>query len=266
MLPTTEVLEQDLLKVRGLVESMAAQRRNQTANDSLVTQLSLNPESLEEAAQNLMSQASETLCLIIGERSETATAVISAFRRIAPVLAPQVTVRALVPPVTRTREALAALFPERAQVRLAMLSGLTAVVSDAKTTLVSNTPGDPSLIHNSSVATNLRALFDTVWPTAQVLDQHLRLREQSHAEELRRVLGCLQEGLIDDVAARKVSMSVRTYRRHVADLMALLGTSSRFQAGARAVETGLLPRRSTRVAARPVPADIVSRVSPECST
>ncbi|WEO95158.1 hypothetical protein A6P39_014640 [Streptomyces sp. FXJ1.172] len=265
-MPTTEVLEQDLLKVRGLVESMAAQRRSQTANDSLVTQLSLHPEALEEAAENLMSQASESLCLIIGERSGTTSAVIAAFRRIVPALAAEVTVRALVPPVTRTREALTALLPEKAEVRLATLSGLTAVVSDAKETLVSNTPGDPSLIRNTSVATNLRALFDTIWPTATVLDQHLRFREQAHAEDLRRVLGCLQEGLIDDVAARKVSMSVRTYRRHVADIMTLLGTSSRFQAGARAVETGLLPRRSTRVAARPVPADIVSRVSPECST
>jgi hypothetical protein len=269
VLPTTEILEQDLLKVRGLVESMAAQRRSQKAKDSLVTQLSVSPESLGEAAENLMSQASESLCLIIGERSETTTAVVVAFRRIAPMLAADVTVRALVPPVARARCALNALFPEKAEVRLTALSGLTAVVSDTQSTLVSNAPGapgDPALIRSTSVAANLRTLFDTIWPTATVLDPHLRFREHAQAEKLRRVLGCLQEGLIDDVAARKLSMSVRTYRRCVADIMALLGTSSRFQAGARAIETGLLPRRSTRIADRPVPADIVSRVSPECST
>ena len=131
---------------------------------------------------------------------------------------------------------------------------------------MSHTPGDPALIRSTSVTTNLRALFDIIWPTATVLDPHLRFREHPQAEELRRVLGCLQEGLIDDVASRKLSMSVRTYRRYVAEVMTLLDTSSRFQAGARAIEMGLLPRRSTRVADRPIPADIVSRVSPACST
>ncbi|WP_221351663.1 hypothetical protein [Streptomyces beigongshangae] len=194
------------------------------------------------------------------------TAVVAAFGRVAPTLPADVTVRALVPPVTRTRCAVDALFPDGVEVRLAALPGLTAVVADTRSTLVSNSPGDPALIHSTPVATNLRALFDTIWPTATVLDPHLRFREHALAEELSRVLGCLQEGLIDDVAARKLSMSVRTYRRYVADVMALLGTSSRFQAGARAIETGLLPRRLTRVADRPVPADIVSRVSPACST
>ncbi|MCX4390137.1 hypothetical protein OG777_24895 [Micromonospora peucetia] len=261
MLSTTKILEQDLLKVRGLVESLAAQRRSQTANDSPVTQLSISREALGEAAENLMSQASESLCLIIGERSETTTVVVAACRRIAPMLAADVTVRMLVPPVTGTRCALNALFPEEAEMRLAALPGLTAVVSDTRSTLVSNAPGDPALIRSTSVATNLRALFDTIWPTAAATDPHLRFREHSQAEGLRRVLDCLQEGLIDDFAARKLSMSVRTYRRYVAYVMALLGTNSRFQTGARAIETGLLPRRSMRVADRPVPADIVNRIS-----
>lgn len=208
-----------------------------------------------------MSQASESLCLIIGERSETTTVVVAACRRIAPMLAADVTVRMLVPPVTGTRCALNALFPEEAEMRLAALPGLTAVVSDTRSTLVSNAPGDPALIRSTSVATNLRALFDTIWPTAAATDPHLRFREHAQAEELRRVLDCLQEGLIDDFAARKLSMSVRTYRRYVAYVMALLGTNSRFQTGARAIETGLLPRRSIRVADRPVPADIVNRIS-----
>ena len=266
MLPTTKILEQDLLTVRGLVESLATQWHSQTVNDSLVTQLSVSREALGEAAESFMSQASESLCLIIGERSETTTVILAAFRRIAPTLAADVTVRALVPPVTRTRGALKALFPEEAEVRLAALSGLTTVISDAQAALVSSAPGDPALIRSPSVAANLRAFFDAIWPSATALDPHLRFREHAQAEELRHVLRCLQEGLIDEVAARKLSMSVRTYRRYVADVMALLGTSSRFQAGARAIETGLLPRRSTRVAERPVLADIVNRVSPACST
>lgn len=266
MSQTRKFLEQDLLKIRSLVESMAAQRRSQTAKESLVTQLSVSTETLEGATEALMAQASETLCLIISERSETATAVTASFRRVAPLLAAKITVRVLVPPVAQAHYVLASPIPENSEMRISELSGLAAVISDTNATLVSNSPGNPALIRNSSVATNLKALFDAIWATATISDPHMRLWEQTPIEELGEVLDCLQEGLIDDVAARKLSMSVRTYRRYVADLMALLGSSTRFQAGALAVETGLLPRWSTRVAGRHVPAGMVSRVSSRCST
>ncbi len=43
------------------------------------------------------------------------------------------------------------------------------------------------------------------------------------------------------MAARELSVSVRTYRRYVAEMMSLLGADSRFQAGVRAAELGLPP-------------------------
>ncbi|NEE20393.1 response regulator transcription factor, partial [Streptomyces sp. SID7499] len=44
----------------------------------------------------------------------------------------------------------------------------------------------------------------------------------------------------DEVAARELTVSVRTYRRYVAEIMTLLDATSRFQAGVRAAELGLL--------------------------
>jgi DNA-binding NarL/FixJ family response regulator len=44
------------------------------------------------------------------------------------------------------------------------------------------------------------------------------------------------------VAARELNVSLRTYRRHVAEILRELGASSRFQAGARAVELGLMQK------------------------
>jgi DNA-binding NarL/FixJ family response regulator len=58
----------------------------------------------------------------------------------------------------------------------------------------------------------------------------------------RRILEQLRAGRTDDVAAREIDVSLRTYRRHVAEIMRALGANSRFQAGARAVELGLLER------------------------
>ncbi|MEU9115333.1 hypothetical protein AB0D04_27020 [Streptomyces sp. NPDC048483] len=52
---------------------------------------------------------------------------------------------------------------------------------------------------------------------------------------------------------RALSMSVRTYRRHVAEIMRLLGVKSRFQAGARAMQMRLLGPGYFDVPGWPVP-------------
>ncbi|MFG2819364.1 hypothetical protein ACGFX4_08045 [Kitasatospora sp. NPDC048365] len=61
----------------------------------------------------------------------------------------------------------------------------------------------------------------------------------SAKDELRRsVLRLLESGLKDEVAARRLSMSTSTYRRHVTELMNDLGADSRFQAGSLARRNG----------------------------
>lgn len=54
----------------------------------------------------------------------------------------------------------------------------------------------------------------------------------------RKVLVALAKGLRDEAAAEQLSVSLRTYRRHVAQLMARLGATTRFQAALRAVDRG----------------------------
>jgi DNA-binding NarL/FixJ family response regulator len=49
----------------------------------------------------------------------------------------------------------------------------------------------------------------------------------------------LGSGLTDEAAAKRIGVSLRTYRRRVAELMARLEVDSRFQAGLRAGELGL---------------------------
>lgn len=53
------------------------------------------------------------------------------------------------------------------------------------------------------------------------------------------MLRALGSGATDTAAAKELGMSVRTYRRRVAELLDTLDAGSRFQAGVRAGELGL---------------------------
>ena len=55
------------------------------------------------------------------------------------------------------------------------------------------------------------------------------------------VLGRLCAGMKDETSARQMNVSVRTYRRHVAAIMKVLGVKSRFEAGLRIGELGMAP-------------------------
>ena len=56
----------------------------------------------------------------------------------------------------------------------------------------------------------------------------------------RTILRLLADGLKDEAIARRLGMSLRTTRRHVADILSELNVSSRFQAGVAAARSGLL--------------------------
>jgi DNA-binding NarL/FixJ family response regulator len=68
-------------------------------------------------------------------------------------------------------------------------------------------------------------------------------RRQHPADQTPRhhkVLRLLADGLTDDAIARQVGVSVRTVRNDMAAAMLSLDARSRFQAGVRAAQLGLL--------------------------
>ena len=91
----------------------------------------------------------------------------------------------------------------------------------------------PEIVHG------VVSLFDATWHAATDFAVYDR-----DGAELRRlapqILDHLNSGATDEAAARALGLSVRTYRRRVAELMSALGATSRFQAGARAQEMGLI--------------------------
>ncbi|MBN6036094.1 DNA-binding response regulator [Amycolatopsis sp. 195334CR] len=83
------------------------------------------------------------------------------------------------------------------------------------------------------------SLFEAAWRGATELAVY-----DARVAEIRvlapRILDMLASGCKDETAARSLGLGLRTYRRRVAELMTALGATSRFQAGVRAGELGLL--------------------------
>jgi DNA-binding NarL/FixJ family response regulator len=108
------------------------------------------------------------------------------------------------------------------------------------------TAGDPDerprryrVVTAPEVVGSLVALFDAAWRTA--IDREVYEASLTGLRTLApRLLDALASGSKDEAAARALGMSLRTYRRRVAELMAAVGATSRFQAGLRARELGLV--------------------------
>jgi hypothetical protein len=95
------------------------------------------------------------------------------------------------------------------------------------------------VVSEAAVVSSVASLFEAAWRSAT----DLAVYDAQHAElsELApRVLELLASGCKDEAAARLLGLGVRTYRRRVAELMNALGAESRFQAGARARDLGLI--------------------------
>jgi DNA-binding NarL/FixJ family response regulator len=110
-----------------------------------------------------------------------------------------------------------------------------AIVAGAQVTGVR----EYSVIMAPDVVAGVRSLFLATWAGATDLADYLPSAAPVVDEQGLAILRLLSAGQKDEAAARSMGVSVRTYRRRVAELMALLGAESRFQAGERARALGL---------------------------
>jgi DNA-binding CsgD family transcriptional regulator len=114
------------------------------------------------------------------------------------------------------------------------------LVVDQLVAVVPHDPADGSrgcvvVSHPGTVAA-LVSLFTAYWRAGRPL---AKVRDERTCTSLERsVLRALLAGAKDDAVARQMGVSVRTIRRCIADLMARLGASSRFELGAGATRRG----------------------------
>jgi DNA-binding NarL/FixJ family response regulator len=161
------------------------------------------------------------------------------------------TVRKLMSPVVLADEAqrahLLRLHAAGSQVRIssAPLPHETIIV-DRRVAILAGPPSPTSgagreytVTSSPALVGGVYSLFMAAWEAAIDFGTYLRGEVPELAPEAREILRALGAGLTDEAAARRLGTSLRTYRRRVAELMAMLEADSRFQAGVRAGELGL---------------------------
>jgi DNA-binding CsgD family transcriptional regulator len=118
------------------------------------------------------------------------------------------------------------------------------VVFDRDVAVVAMDPKESAkgalFVRESGLVSQLVSYFDRVWDAATDINDFTDPDTgEPHLSSMeKRVLVALATSDKDETAARDIQVSVRTYRRYVADLMARLGVVTRFQAAVRAKEKG----------------------------
>ncbi|WP_051970714.1 DUF6879 family protein [Kitasatospora azatica] len=96
------------------------------------------------------------------------------------------------------------------------------------------------LVRDPDIVAYLCRVFDQLWATATPFRGSTEAAYREVGDNLRRALvGMLAEGAKDEVIARRLGMSLRTCRRHIAEVLLAVGAESRFQGGVLAERAGL---------------------------
>lgn len=133
------------------------------------------------------------------------------------------------------------LLEDGAQIRTVGQVPQASFVFDRSLAIVLALPGpgdnaEPAArrIRDANVVQFLVEMFDQLWQDASPYEANVP-GYAGAADDLQRTIARLMaQGLTDDAVARRLGMSVRTCRRHIAALLRELDAVSRFQAGVRA--------------------------------
>ncbi|MFD7915058.1 LuxR family transcriptional regulator [Streptomyces sp. NPDC059752] len=247
-----DAFEFELMEVRAIIDFTLTNRRDRRLRNALISEVKPEREAIAGEVRKLIDQASQHVEIILAGEIEISQAVWNVVAGPLRGHGARLDVRVL---CTRT-----ALEQQRFEgdgdcnydcdgetgslkVRVSDLPRLTAVIVDGRKALVcaeSAVGGRASVIQAESVNRTLRMLFESIWQSAAVPSQLSSFGRRDRSDTVRQVLKYLKLGHTDEVAARELSVSVRTYRRYVAEIMTMLGADSRFQAGVRAARLGLL--------------------------
>jgi transposase-like protein len=104
------------------------------------------------------------------------------------------------------------------------------------------------VVRDPSLVAFLCHTFDRTWVTATPYDIGPVAAKEASDDIKDRIVALLSNGLKDDVIAKRLGLSVRSCRRHIAEIMERLEARSRFQAGL-LVAQGATPDAPDRAAA-----------------
>ncbi|RPK88762.1 hypothetical protein EES46_16555 [Streptomyces sp. ADI98-10] len=234
-------LERALLQARSLIESTVLMHRRRLVSDSVVARNSV--AQMDEFMQQLITRGHHAVAVTLtgpGAFTESVLRVLSENPG-------RATVRVLCTAEVAAAAAgrLGELPEAQTEVRVSDSELRAILVVDSVAALVpANRPGTGeqfAVVNDMATVRALELLFAGAWGVARKLGDHMRLNPRLRVELVRKILERLRAGHTDEAAAHEINVSLRTYRRYVAEILRDLDAISRFQAGARAVQLGLLP-------------------------
>ncbi|MFT2015041.1 LuxR family transcriptional regulator [Streptomyces sp. 796.1] len=238
-----------LRQVRTLIESVVTRHQVRTLDQSLLVTTE-DAETAAQALDRLVAHAQQSVCVLVPSQPTGLKAVTGALEGLAgDWTGSAVRVRLICSPEVAVAHRLADFEgvgkeSGSVQVRLAGESQRGLVIIDNRVALVRSDPdsGDKqaSLVRAPVVVRALHDMFMSSWRRSIPLAEYERISEYLRGGSGTRILRFLYEGYTDEAAARELSVSVRTYRRRVAEIMRALGATSRFQAGVYTLKMGLL--------------------------
>jgi DNA-binding CsgD family transcriptional regulator len=146
-----------------------------------------------------------------------------------------------------TRSYLTELADNGAKVRFTTSVPGRSLVIDRKIVILPIPTDDPAklglaVVREPNVIAWMVSTFEQLWAEAQTLEDALsRDQDEPDLDQTRTaILRLMAEGEKDEAISRRLSISVRTCRRQIADYMSQVGATSRFQAGVIAARAGHL--------------------------
>ncbi|MFI9100887.1 LuxR family transcriptional regulator [Streptomyces fildesensis] len=241
-------VERNLLQVRSLIDSTVSAHRSR-GEKFIPAKAGADHGAANGAVMQLMGRAKDRASVTLSGDGVHAAEVAAALVRHGDTGDSGIIIRLLCTPKALDTPLVRLVAPRIRNCEIRVTEGDLdeALVVDGRIALVpaerDSGSGRGSVLEDLATARILELLLADAWRGAVPLTEYERLSGRMRTEVGRRVLERLYEGCTDVVAARELRVSLRTYRRHVAEIMRDLGASSRFQAGVRAAELRLLPDR-----------------------
>jgi len=236
-----------LLFLRAELDSLAAVSARRRAQSSHLEVI----ENVQDV-RNCLNQESklcteEVLASQPGGGSRVPEAMQEAFGRDREMLARGVRMRTLYHHTARfnspSQAYVAAATELGAQYRTAHKLFGRLIVFDRKKAFIPNNNGNwgAVIISEPAVVAYLCDIFEQAWELAKPFSDAANEGLEAVSREIHKtIIQLLASGLKDEAIARRLGMSLRTARRHIADIMQELNAQSRFQAGVAAAAGGLL--------------------------
>ncbi|MEV4411636.1 helix-turn-helix transcriptional regulator [Catellatospora sp. NPDC049609] len=236
--------QQQIAQARAAIATIAMEQERQAQRES-----SLRLDGIEAVRARIeeLSRSVRTECVSLNPRSaQTPDAKSASSPLNEAMLGRGVALRAIYQESHRHDPALVAyarwLTELGGMLRTASTIPMLTIVYDRAVALLPLDPNNTRLgaveVRSPGVVAAVYALFEQIWAGAVPLGTAAPVDANGLDPQAKQLLAMLAEGHTDEMAARKLGVSLRTVRRVAADLMERLDARSRFQAGLEAGRRG----------------------------